>query len=1181
MHLPSVAPFGRALRIAVLALAVAFGMAIGGASTSYAQDADLEDVLGGIGQDRVDDSAEPGAGEGTISGQIFDGASGLPLGGVTIIVLWPATGDGSERRQDVVVSDDGGFYEFGALPAGTYDLDFIKSGYRASKMQGFEVVAGVDNTADFPMPPVPTDAAGGGEVLDLEAFVVEASTVGEIMAALELRLESDQLLNILSAEDLSKFAASDVADALKRVAGVNIVEGQFAIIRGLEERYSSTLFNGAPVPSPDPDRQSVQLDLFPSDIVSSLEIAKTFAPESPSNSSGGSVDIATSGYPDTWTMKVSGGGGYHDRARREFLEYQENGGGGGPSPIGRSIDDADTNEYDVSAFLGGRQQLLGREVRLVASYSEELDFSTTVGQQQDFEPARFRDFPPSLARSGDLALGQLNLPGALWDLTQSTRQERTSWFFAGGLDLDTDGLHKVDATIFLTRSADESVERRENGRFPADIYAPLRGRSANEAVSQELIGRVAFSEWVGQAREDASTPVGRGQLWYAPVFEGRTFDRERELDLYQLNGEHDLGEIPFLEGLSLDWAANYATTRQEETQFNVRSFFEPDDAEFIEFLPPGSLPLRVDQLTPGQFSTRPDIVFGINEIDEDQIFGRADLEYAFEPLADLVVNLNAGVWYEFAERDVESRFSNTLSAVPGRPGVLGAGTIFAIQGRTIEEMGSRVFRGVGLDSPLDVRTSEGEREILAGHFGGKFTFFEDLDLLGGVRLEQLRIESNNDPFTGLCTDLRPTPDNQCAPGEAPIIFPSVYVLFDRLDNPSITDEMAFAGVPGLVNNDELVGITVTPDPATGFVDYRDAARINEVVNGEIDEFYTLPSLGFTYRFDTLSQAAGWTGFLEGLVLRGGYSETVARPSFRELGYYASLRSGEDQILLGNPQLQPSEVTSYDLRFEYSWNDYGDLFAVSGFIKDIENPIETVTVRDPFGIGIDTYRTFRNNPSDADLLGVELEGRLTLGVFSDLLEPLHRGNDVVTSVLDALSVGGNYTYIDAEVEQPPELRRALVPFFQARPQEAGQVQFFEYERTRRLTNQPEWIANADVSFDHPDWLTKVTLSIFAISDVLDSTAATDFNSSGALDSFQLDRYTDSFYQLDLVVSQGFAVPYIPGIFTVKGSAKNLTDSRRAILYDREQTVVDIEERRFKVGRDYSFALSYEIELGGVE
>ena len=135
-------------------------------------------------------------------------------------------------------------------PVGYYGISFIKSGYRASVIANLEIESGKDKTIDFPLPR--TEVTASGDVLDLGEYVVEASVVGELMNNLELRLESDQQLNLLSAEDFSKFAASDVADALKRVAGVNVVEGQFAVIRGLEDRYSSTLYNGAPVPSPGP-----------------------------------------------------------------------------------------------------------------------------------------------------------------------------------------------------------------------------------------------------------------------------------------------------------------------------------------------------------------------------------------------------------------------------------------------------------------------------------------------------------------------------------------------------------------------------------------------------------------------------------------------------------------------------------------------------------------------------------------------------------------------------------------------------------------------------------------------------------------------------------------------------------------------------------------------------------------
>lgn len=183
---------------------------------------------------------------GTISGRVFDGETGAPIENATVVLAFPDPGDGSEARQEVATTGPDGDYEFDAIPAGAYDLSFVKSGYRASSVTNFDVVAGQDNVVDFPMPRLST--ATSGEILELDAFVVEASVVGEMMDGLELRLESDQLVNIMSAEDLSKYAASDVADALSRVAGINVEEGQFAIIRGLEDRYSSTMFNGAPVP---------------------------------------------------------------------------------------------------------------------------------------------------------------------------------------------------------------------------------------------------------------------------------------------------------------------------------------------------------------------------------------------------------------------------------------------------------------------------------------------------------------------------------------------------------------------------------------------------------------------------------------------------------------------------------------------------------------------------------------------------------------------------------------------------------------------------------------------------------------------------------------------------------------------------------------------------------------------
>ena len=130
-----------------------------------------------------------------------------------------------------------------------------------------------------------------------------------------------------------------------------------------------------------------------------------------------------------------------------------------------------------------------------------------------------------------------------------------------------------------------------------------------------------------------------------------------------------------------------------------------------------------------------------------------------------------------------------------------------------------------------------------------------------------------------------------------------------------------------------------------------------------------------------------------------------------------------------------------------------------------------------------------------------------------------------------------------------------------------------KQSRRLFGQPKWIANADLSFDEPDWGTKLTLSVFAISDVLDAAGSTTIGPDGRIRAFTPDRYVDSFYQLDLVLSQTWEVPLLRGDVMLKLSAKNLTDSTRQIIYDKSQTVAEIAERSYKVGRNYKLSLTY--------
>ncbi|MGH7292563.1 MAG: TonB-dependent receptor domain-containing protein, partial [Myxococcota bacterium] len=355
------------------------------------------------------------------------------------------------------------------------------------------------------------------------------------------------------------------------------------------------------------------------------------------------------------------------------------------------------------------------------------------------------------------------------------------------------------------------------------------------------------------------------------------------------------------------------------------------------------------------------------------------------------------------------------------------------------------------------------------------------------------------------------------------IFPSKYLFFDRLDNPEHL-EVLFAPPAGTVFNDEILGLHVPVDPETHLVDLTDKQEIAALINGTIDETRVLPSVGFTWRA------------LEGLNLRGAYTQTVARPSFREMGFYVSVEPGSDDLIIGNPQLILSDVDSYDLRAEYVWGEAGDLAAISGFYKTIQNPIESIVLRDPTnfeGSSSALYRTFFNNPNKARLGGVELEARKNLGFIG-------------VDFAEYFSLGGNFTYIDARVDRTDaELQRSRI-FFGVADSDKGRVKFTSYSKDRRLFGQPEWIANVDLTFDNPDWGTKVTLAYFGISDILDAAGSAAINPDGAVASITLDRYLDSFGQLNVIASQTIPLSF-GGSVTIGANVKNLTNSTRRIIY----------------------------------
>ena len=109
---------------------------------------------------------------------------------------------------------------------------------------------------------------------------------------------TSEVANVLDAEALSLLADTSVGDALLRVTGLSLVGGKYVYVRGLGERYSSTLLDGARISSPVPFQKTVPLDIVPNSIVRSLLVQKTYSPDYPGDFSGGVVMIRTRATPE-------------------------------------------------------------------------------------------------------------------------------------------------------------------------------------------------------------------------------------------------------------------------------------------------------------------------------------------------------------------------------------------------------------------------------------------------------------------------------------------------------------------------------------------------------------------------------------------------------------------------------------------------------------------------------------------------------------------------------------------------------------------------------------------------------------------------------------------------------------------------------------------------------------------
>ena len=420
--------------------------------------------------------------------------------------------------------------------------------------------------------------------------------------------ESAEVAAFLTSEDLVRTGDSSAAGALARVTGLTVVEGRFVYVRGLGERYSSALLNGSPLPSPEPLQRVVPLDLFPSSILESVTVQKSYSVDFPGEFGGGVVDLRTVDAPNDpfFSMSVSAGGNTETTGNESLIYYG--------------------SRTDFTGFDDGTRDIPGP---LALAFSRGVPINSGTVEAQELE-----------------RIGHSLVNSPLRLLQRETTPINFGFDFAGGMKSDSSlGTFGLIAVAGYSNSWATRNGVQEEAQFSGPILVPVTSKayeSNQNDIQLNFLGGLSLvtdnstyrwtNFYVRNVTKEARISVG-------PDFDaGGAVQRtdytewfERQLFSSQLSGEHE-----FMDGaLELAWRGAYALT-ERNAPYETRFEYGVDaNGDFIH------------QIGGNRIS--------FSELEDDIVSGGADLSYTL-PLSDYRdAVFSLGVAWSDNNRDAERR----------------------------------------------------------------------------------------------------------------------------------------------------------------------------------------------------------------------------------------------------------------------------------------------------------------------------------------------------------------------------------------------------------------------------------------------------------------------------------------------------------------------------------------------
>lgn len=854
---------------------------------------------------------------GIVRGNIIEDRTGEPVIGANVYIQGTSNG---------TFTDIDGAFSL-EVPEGKHTVVVSYVTYQTMSIENVEVKAGKVALVE--------DIRLQEDNVQLKEVVVTAEAVRNTESALmTLKKRSSAIMDGISSSKIRLIGDATAVEAAKRITGVSIDDGKYVYVRGLGDRYSKTTLNGVDIPGLDPDRNTLQMDIFPTNLISNIVVSKNFTAEMPADFTGGLLNVETKDFPDQKTIQVSASMSYNPSMHfnSNFLTY-------------------DGGKLDLLGFDDGTRALPERAAR--------PNIPTPIsGASKDQVNSFVRSFNPTLAAREQTSLMDFGLGISLGDqINLKPRKKDAATGITPKLGYTFSLSYKTDTKFYEDVTYGEYQRWVDPSRYDLRYATIQDGALGERNVLIGALGGLAYKTMNSKVRltamhlQNGESRAGRfhinndgeaiGQSGYIAYSDNLEYN-QRSLTNVMLQGTHTIKGGAW----EVDWRVSPTLSSSQDPDVRKTAFTVAPARTYFS-AGAGGNPTRIWR-----------------SLSEFNAVGRLDAAYKYQFRGE-DARLKFGASHVYKMRDYEilffdiQFFGNQNWPDPDPAKVLDPSNIFPNAPNNI------YYQSGNNDPNPNAYTSNVQNS--AFYVSHEFVPLERLKTIVGLRAENYVMR-----HTGR--------DQRYASGD-------------------------------VLNGRNLV---------------------NEKVLESLDLF---PSVNLVY------------GVTESQNLRGAYTRTIARPSFKELSFAQILDPITNRIFNGtlfpysdwNGKLSETRIDNLDFRWEH-FLPLGQILSASIFLKRFQDPIELVRIPEQ-----QTSTEFQpRNVGEGRVYGVEFE-------FSKNL-------DFISPSIQHFAINGNVTIVESAIQMTDAEYNSRKTF-----EREGET----ISKTRSMAGQAPYVVNMGLTYSNPD------------------------------------------------------------------------------------------------------------------